>query len=304
MGKGGKTSTSTSTIAAPAYLQSQLEFGAQQARNLYEKGAPAYFSGPTKAGLDPVQQEALQKTLDLARAGSPLVKSAQGFAQDTLDTPSGQNPYLEAIVGKAQRDANSLVLSNFNKAGRFGSGANVETAGKAVTDASLPYLFNQFNTDQQNKFTAASMAPTFAQQDYNDAARIGTVGDVYQGQTQNGITDAFNKWQYDAAAPQNMLSNYLNSIYSSPGNKDTTTTTNTTEKSGSALSNTLQGIAGIASMFVPGGQFAALGMGAMGGLSGVGQALSGVGMANVGGRAMNTIANGAKAGLGYYGPGF
>lgn len=274
MSKGGKKTTSTQTVSSPAYLQNQLEYGASEARKLYDKGAPAYFSGATKAGLDPVQQEALQKTLALARSGSPIVRSAQKFAQDTLDTPSGQNPYLEAIVGKAQRDANALVVGNFNKAGRFGSGANVDTAGRAVTDASLPFLFNQFNADQNNKFTAAGMAPGLADQDYNDAARIGTVGDAYQQQSQNTIDDATAKWSYDANAPQQLLQNYLQSIYASPGNNDKTTV-GTTKEGGGGLGSTLGTLAGLASTFATGGMAAPLGFG-------IGSALSKHGMSTIG----------------------
>lgn len=224
----------------------------------------------------------------MARTGSPLVDQSQQFVSDILSTPSGQNPYLDQMLQKYGREANAAVMANFNKSGRMGSGANAATAASAYADATLPLLFQQYNTDQQNKFNAANMAPSLAEQDYLDINRIATAGDIMQAQDQQGINEAFTRWQYDANAPQKLLDAYLNSVYSSPA-ANLTTTTNTQKQSGGGLGSVLGGIASIASMFTPAGPLAGIGS-SMG--FGVGSMLSGLGATNLGGSLMGAFGSG------------
>jgi len=277
-GKGKKTSTQTQTVELPPYLTNELKYGIEESRRLYDEGVPAYFEGPSYAGFDPLQQEAMNRTLDMARQGSPLVDKAQGFVGSTLDTPSGQNPYLDQYLQKIARETNAVVQSNFNKSGRLGSGANAATAGRAITEAQLPFLFSQYNQDNANKFQAAGMAPGLAEQDYIDVNRIGTVGDAQQGMSQNAINDALQKWQYETNGDATLLDQYLSRINDSGANALTTTTNMTQTKGGGGLGSVLGSALSLASMFTPAGPLA--GLGAAGGF-GIGSALQGLGMGNM-----------------------
>lgn len=273
-GKGSKTSSSTQTISGPQYLDNDLQYGAQQAQNLYQAGVPAYYSGQQYAPFDPLQTQAMNTTVNLADNPNSLVTSANNYTQNTLDTPSGQNPYLAAIVGQAANNANTQVASEFNGSGRLGSGANVSTAAKAITNAQLPFLFNQYNADQQNKNTAVTNAEALQQIPFTNAARVATVGGANQQMAQNQINQDMAAWQYNSQGPQNLLQNFLNSIYASPANKDTTTSGSTTQTSDGGFGSILSGALGLASMFTP--------MGALGGLgtmmgSGLGSALGSLG---------------------------
>lgn len=256
--KGG--SKSTSTVSVPKYLENELKYGLSEARSLYDQGAPEYYSGQTYANFDPLQEEAMQGTVDLARAGSPLVKSAQGYIQSTLDTPSGQNPYLDSMLEKYARTASAQTMANFNKSGRFGSGANVATAGQAISDATLPYLFQQYNQDNANKFQAAQMAPSMAEYDFNNLNRIASVGDVRQSMAQQAIDEDINRYNYNQNAQSNWLDQYLARVNSSKAN-DLTTTTQKTKSSPNVLGAALS--LGTMAMGMPVGMGAGLG-GAMG----------------------------------------
>jgi hypothetical protein len=270
-GKGGSKS-STTTVKVPKYLEKELEYGLQQARGIYNKGAPAYFPDQTYANFDPLQQEAMDKTVQLARDGSPIVTGAQNWAADTFANQSGANPYLDQMLAKLSREANQQVNANFNKNGRFGSGSNVATASKAITDAQVPYLFDQFNNDQALKTQLASIAPGLADYDYGRAAKIGAVGDAQQAMTQQGIDEDRSRYEYDATKKSQWLDQYLARVNGSAANQLTSETQKQSSGGGGLLGAVGTGLS-IASLFTPGGPIAGLaGMGSAGGF-GMGQAI-------------------------------
>lgn len=278
MSKGSKKSTSsaTSSYTAPAYLTADTQNALQDATSIYNQGAPSYYPDQTYANFTPLQNQAMDQTVQLASDGSPLVKSAQGAVQNILDTPSGTNPYLDQYLQTIGAQTQNNVNQSFNANGRFGSGSNAATAATAVTNAQLPFLFNQYNTDQGNKLTAATEAPGLADYDFNNLARIGAVGDAQQQMGQNAINDKVNAYNYNATAPENWLNNYLTQLNSSNANNwGTSNQTNTqTTSGGSALSSILGGALALGGLFTGGattGLGAALGLGGMG--SGIGSLL-------------------------------
>lgn len=291
MSKGGssKTTTQTQKIKLPGYIQAPLTAATADATNLYNAGAPTYYGGETVAPLNNYQTSALDQTAALASAGSPLVKSGQQFLQDTLDTPSGAgNPTLDALLQQYGLQANNLVNSNFNKAGRVGSGMNAAAAGTAITNATLPVLASQYNADQNLKLQAANAAPNLANYDFTNLNRVAAVGDAYQGQAQN--VDNANKaaYDYNSTEPENFLNNYLQQLYTSPGTKTPTTTTSATQTTGggSTLSNILGGAATLAGLFTGTGPLVGLasGLGSAAG-GGIASLLGGLGVGNT---AINT----------------
>lgn len=289
MGKS-KKSSSVQTVSPPDYYKDDIVFALDEAKRLYNEGAPDYYGGQMSANLDPLQMEAINRTVDMARTGSPLVDQAQNVVSDMMTRQAGQNPYLDQMLAKYGADANAAVMANFNKSGRMGSGANAATAATAYADATLPHLFNQYNTDMSNRLNAASMAPTLAEQDYLDAGRIGTAGDILRGQSQQQLDEALQKWQYETNAPYTLLDAYTNTVYGSPA-ADYTTTTSVQKQSGGGLGSALGTIASIASMFTPAGPLA--GMASSAGF-GVGSMLSGLGATNLGGGLMKAFGSGQQ----------
>lgn len=313
-GKGGKSSTQTSTTtsAPPDYLDSQLRYGTSQIRADYDAGPNPLYPYSTIKGFDPLQMEAAQGTVDLARAGSPLVKSAQTLIQDTLDGKFvGGNPYLDDLLATYGTKAASASNAIFNKSGRLGSGANATNAAKAVSDATLPYLFDQYNTERNNQYQAAQLAPGMANLDFENLNRIAAVGDARQTMDQAKLDEEVARWQYENGGGDDMnLDQYLQRIYGSPGFQyGTETNTTTSKQKGGGLGSVLGTALSLGSMFVPGGQFAGMGLGMGGGLSGI---LGGLGASNAafglstGGQGLfnGGMTNIVNAGRGFYGPGF
>lgn len=295
MGKGSKTSSQTTKVEVPEYLESELRYGLGEARKLYDEGAPSYYPGQTYADLDPVQLEALQLTEDRARGGSPLVSGSQDLTQRTIEGEFLEgNPHLDQMLQTYGQKAATMATGSANVAGRMGSGSNVRTASNAITDATLPFLFQNYENERGRQVDASRFAPSLAQGDYSDIMALSGVGDIYQSQEQQSIDDAVARYSYEEAGGSEnaWLDQYLNRINASGANALTTQTGTTKSKSG-GLGSVLGSALSIGSMFVPGGQFAGLGSSAGFGLKTGGQGLFSGGLGN--------MANSAR---GFMGPGF
>ncbi len=275
-GGGGGTQVVQQKADPPAYLLPYLEQGVKDSAAFYEKGAPALYPNKTYVPINQTQTEALNKTLALARGGNPAVTSAQSFLQNTLDTQSGSNPYLDDLMERYGAKANAQVMSNFNKSGRMGSGANAAVAAREISDATLPYLFDQYNKDNAMKLQAAGMAPTLAQFDFDNASRIGSVGDVYQGYDQMALDEAMMRYNYNnGGAEASNLDDFLARINGSAANNYGTSTQSTTgggQKAG--IGSTLGGI--VSGLGTLGGMGSGL-MSFLGGGSGLAGMLGGTG---------------------------
>lgn len=265
MGLKGGSQTQTSQVKVPAYLENELKYGIGESRRLYDQGPGSYEE--LFAGLDPLQEEAMQGILAQARGGTSQYNSAKDFIQQTLDSQSGQNPYLQQMMDIQGRQANNAIMSQFNSGGRFGSGANAAAAAKAITEATTPLMFDQYNKDQAMKFQAANMAQQFSDYDYANLGKIASVGDVYQQMAQSRL-------DYDANKEGAWLDQYMARINGSAAN-NLKTTTQTTNSGGGGLMSILGPALMIGGMFASGG---ALNPGTAGGLSqllGFGSAASG-----------------------------
>lgn len=65
-GGGGSTQVSTTNVEPWAEQKGYLTGGFEQAKNIYNRGAPAYYPGETIAGFDPAQTMAQESTLNYA----------------------------------------------------------------------------------------------------------------------------------------------------------------------------------------------------------------------------------------------
>ena len=154
MGKkgGGGGSTTTVQQADPwAGQQPYLKDVFQQAQNLYNAGgmAPNYYPGQTVANQSDWTKQAMQMQADRATAGSPLIDSASSAVSNitsgnalannaglnTLNELSQQdNPYVDELFSRANNQVQASLDSNFNRAGRYGSGAHEAAAADAANN--------------------------------------------------------------------------------------------------------------------------------------------------------------------------
>ena len=216
-GGGGSEVTSveqTSTSEPPAYALPHLTRLLSEGENLFEQPRAFFpgktytdFSAPTLAGLGAGEAR--------AAAGNPLIGQAQGavggamdftnpaaaYLQETArgDFLNANNPYLE----DALRPAINQVQSQFSRAGRLGSGANVG----AMTEALAPVYAQNYdrergrqmqaqkmlgdlsNQQQRTRMAAAAMAPGTASADYDDINRLLGFGAAREGKAGEALRD-------------------------------------------------------------------------------------------------------------------
>lgn len=284
-GGGGGNQTVTQQSAPPAYLMPYLNQADTAAQGIYNNGPPPLYPNQTYAPINSTQQQGLNQTLAYGTQGAnPATTAGINTLTDAANSnpdPS-QNPYIMNLINQQGLNANQIVAGNFNSGGRYGSGAQAAAAGTAVTNAQLPTLAAQYNTDMSNKLNSAALLPGLAntqnQQQISQAQAVGTVGDAYQSQDQNAINEAIQRYQYaNGGGAQQSLQTYINDLAATPN-------------SGSSSTSTKQ-----APTLGIGGQIGSItsGLGALGGLSGtLGSGLTSLlGATGEAGGTMSTIAS-------------
>lgn len=105
---------------------------------------------------------------DKAFGPNSLLKSAQGYAENTINGKYLEgNPYVDRMAASARASAGDEVQSAFGKLGRVGSGANMESFGRGVSEADLNLRANIYGQERQMQQQAASMAPGLSAADYD-----------------------------------------------------------------------------------------------------------------------------------------
>lgn len=156
MGSSSTPSRTTTVNEPPAFIQPYMQYGAGQARSLYETGGPQYYGGNTVVPFSQQTEQALGLTEQRALEGSAVNNAAQDYATRTLSSnPSSQfgtasnpyastanpygsvnNPYLDATFNKAADSVQQRLGTQF-----AGSGRNTE-ASRAVNADELTNLSN------------------------------------------------------------------------------------------------------------------------------------------------------------------
>lgn len=286
-GGGGQSAaqTVTQTTDPPAYLAPYLTQAAGAAQGIYNKGAPSLYPGQTYTPINAIQKQGLDQTLAYGNSGqSQYATDALNALQSSANSQPGQgNPYLDQLLNTYGQKANQMVAGNFNSAGRYGSGSHAAAAGTAITNATLPILSQQYNTDMANKLSSAALLPNLSsqadQQQLTKAQAVGSVGDAYQAQDDSALNEAMTRYQYEHGGGENAaLDNYLRQLGLSTGGMNlssgSTTSTGQTQKTsgvGSTIGSLTSGLGAIGGLgkglggFLGGGSALA---GAMGGSAG------------------------------------
>ena len=285
-GKGGGSSTTTVQKADPwEGQQPYLTEIFQEAQKLYNNGglAPDYYPGQTVAGQSQWTQDALKMQADRAQNGSPLIDNAsnamnnittgQALADNqglnTLNQLSQEdNPYVDELYNRANSQVQADLDGNFNRAGRYGSGAHEAAAADAANNlAAQMYssLWDKradaaaqagqlYNTGVGQQVAASQTGQQLANQAYTDAAALSEAGGMMDDYNQQLINADIDRYNYEQQQALLALQNYNNLIQ---GNYGGTSTTTGQQSGGSTVGNVLGGGlsgAGIGSMIGgPGG---------------------------------------------------
>src|SRR6056300_1343194 len=141
-GGGGGSSSQTTQQQLDPTVRPFVEYGLQEAKQLYQSDTPQYYPYQTYVSPSSQTQSALQATQNRALAGSPLVPAAQQQLQNTIQGQNlGLNPYfanaLQGAAGVATtqfQDALKDIASQASTAGRYGSGAMANFQDRASTN--------------------------------------------------------------------------------------------------------------------------------------------------------------------------
>ena len=231
MSGGGGTNTVTRTELDPT-MRPYVQYGLSEAQRLYQTpNVPQYYPGQTFIGPSAQTTAALEAAQTRAMQGSPLVPAAQQQLQQTISGQFlGANPYLEAALqpafGAAQRQyesATNQALSNFSRAGRYGSGAmqgaltNVGGEfGRALTGTAGQLGYANYADERARQMAATQLAPGMAAQDYADIQRLANVGQQTEAYQEMALQDAINRFNFAQQAPYARLQSFLSGAYGAP----------------------------------------------------------------------------------------
>jgi len=190
---GGSTRTVTQTVTDPTTAPFK-EFGLSEARRLYEAGPQQYYPGQTVVGFSPESQAALAGIRQQAITGSPFIGAVQDVVMQNL---MGTNPLQAA----AFRPVVEQVQAQASQAGRYGSGYQQA----ALAQALAPYAY-------QAQQAAIQQAPAVRQFGFADLETLAGVGAAREAQAQAELAADIERFQFEQAAPQAALANYLASV--------------------------------------------------------------------------------------------
>ena len=147
---GGSSGGSVQTQRVDPYAPAQpaLNQIISEAGTLYNQGVKAagYVAPSTQTTAGIANQEAMAKAANTQLA----------------DTLSGKylNPFLSPMLQGAANDIATSVNSEFSAAGRTpGSGMNQQQILAGITDAALPYAFDQYDKERSRQLGIAGAAP-------------------------------------------------------------------------------------------------------------------------------------------------
>jgi hypothetical protein len=237
-----QTSNSSNTSTPPPAIEGILKNMSQGLTNYYlqNPNAPAYYPGSTVAQFSPQTIDALQALYGRGASGSPVINAADNADAATLNGQYlniGSNPYFQsALAAGFQPQTDQLMntvlpglRSQFQGAGRTGSGADFDTTMRAVKDldqtqanAAATAANNAYGQERANQMQAMSLAPQLADQDFLNLNAMLQAGQAIDQKQQQNIDADVARYNYQQTAQPSWITNLaqqLQAIY--PGGQTT-----------------------------------------------------------------------------------
>ena len=188
---GGSTRTINTMVNPPAYAQPFLEFGLEQAKDLYGSAKPEYYPGQTTVGFSPESEMALSGIREQAITGSPFIKATQDVVMQNL---MGTNPLMSA----AFRPVVEQMEARASKAGRYGSGYQQAALGQALA----PFAYEA----QQAAIEQAPAAREFGMADLMSLAQV---GGAREAQSAAELAADIERFEFEQNRQQQKLRDYM-----------------------------------------------------------------------------------------------
>lgn len=209
-----------------------------KAQDQYNKGPMQYYNGQTYAPLSSETQTAQQMQANRAMNGSALTTAAQDqltktMRGDYLDPST--NPYLNAGSELIRARVQPAIDARFSGSGRTNSALAARAAGEGVSDAMAGQAMQNYLAERENMTKAMYAAPSMAQQDYADIARLAEVGAAKEDYAQQGINEAIDRFNFQQQEPWQTLGQYSNLVNGQYGSTVSTTSPVARRSVGSGL---------------------------------------------------------------------
>lgn len=232
--------TSTSSTSVPDWLQPYASGYLNRAQQVADTPYQAY-TGQRVADFSPWQQQAFQAQAQRAMSGSPVMNAANSQLQSTISGANlNGNPYLQGQIDQAQGDLvrqwNTVQKpawdTSMQRSGSFGN-SGIAEANRNAQDMMQRNLgligsnmrYQNYAQERQNQMQAMGMAPTFAQQDYNDINQLSQAGQQYQNQNQRMLDAGYQQFQESRQYPMQQLDTFGNAYRNVLGNQSQSTQT-------------------------------------------------------------------------------
>ena len=235
---GGGGSTQTTQNQLDPTVRPFVEYGLQEAKQLYQTDTPKYY--PYQTYVDPSAQTkaALQAAQNRAQAGNPLVPAAQQQLQNTIQGNFlGNNPYLQQAMSgaaaqatQAYNDAIQGTRSGAAQAGRYGSTAMFDQTSRAqqnlanaLSQEAGKLMYQNYGAERQAMQNAIANAPQMAAADYADIQQLMNVGKTAEDYQKQALESDIARFEFEENKPYTKLQSYLSAAYGAPmGNVSTT----------------------------------------------------------------------------------
>lgn len=236
-GGGGGGSSETKQQLDPT-VRPFVEYGLQEAKNLYQTDTPQYYPYQTYVDPSAQTQQALQAAQNRAIAGNPLVPAAQQQLQNTIQGQYlGNNPYLSAAMQQGAseatqryQDAIQGTRSGASQAGRYGSGAMFDQTSRAqqnlanaLANQAGQLLYQNYGAERAAQQAAIQQAPAMAQADYFDIQQLQNVGQTAEDYQKQALESDISRFEYEQNLPYTKLQSYLSAAYGAPMGQVSTT---------------------------------------------------------------------------------
>lgn len=213
MSKPPDNTTQTTSTEPPDYLLPFLRQSAGSASALFN-------SGPSVVPFSQQTNQALNLQQNRALGGSPLVSSAQGLTNSTLNGDFlNSNPYLDATFDRAAGAVNRSLDETYARSGRD-LDSNMAVRADQLNNLATNIYGGNYQNERDRQMGALGAAVPLAREDYFDISQLGNVGAAVEGQAQNILDAPFMALErFNAGlsgAPMGQTSSTTTPLYSNP----------------------------------------------------------------------------------------
>lgn len=218
---GGGPSTSTTTNQIDARFSPLIDYATQAAAGVQNAGFTPY-SGQRYADMNGTQQAGIGMIQDRAINGDPTMTQANDTLQQTL-RGGNTNPYLDAMVAKAQGGVMGNMAGMQARSGSFGNSGIAEQGAAQMGKIATDMYGGAYASDRANQMQALGLAPQYGNQTYTDAAQLMKAGGQIQDQAQQQKDFNYNQFQEQQNLPYKQMAAYSGLLGSSNAGSSSTT---------------------------------------------------------------------------------